>query len=669
MGGRLTVLITGAVLLASGYLLFDGKRTEMGTRDQQNEYQYSVIARGNSESGFERGVSAIKRGLMDVSTEFPRTTTGDGYYDLSIVKNHYGDLEVQVDAYSGEATSLVEGNVIFTAPLAAAFVVEDDVVQVNVSGDYQIFGVDRRIGTTDTEAGYSSPVRGIITTEAHATALSGTLSATNVVGIGSAPDDPVNQGSIIGGYDETDIEAFYQDAILNATDTLTPDPSGNVSELSFVSAASSSSIGSPAVIRAKGNLTLTSSVQGYGMLIVEDGDFKVFAPSFDWKGVIMVRKEFEDTVSVDLSNTSIHGGFIAYDRESGPQLGMCVPDFDIVDDEAIVNEPFALRVEVVGAAITAGGAYDMPVTARVNVDGTGYEPWGDYDLALDGNINTGNTGITYLWEPTDIFPAGSVISIDARSWVRADSTDGTQESHWSIEMEEHSSTAGPQIYLLEDGDAVPGVGGFMGQYSVEEFLDGLIVDNQLVLDANQGVSLFELGSTNTGSSAFDMQDLVVVVTMIDAGESGCVPGGGISRLELDLDDSEIHYSSEAIAKLGLHLETIREATDVRITQSVVKGGQDDEVLVFDESIEEDDRVQEETVEEGQTTATVCHNGRTKTIPFAALPAHLGHGDLMGECPDMVTVCHNNRTRMVPPSSVGQHLGHGDTIGTCPDDDS
>ncbi len=665
MGGRVTLLITGAVLLASSYLLYDGKRAEMETRDQQNEYQFQGIARGNVESGLARGVSAIKRDLQDVETTFPRTTTDDGYYDLSIVKNLYGDLDVVVQANSGEADYQVDGNVIFTASLPAAFVVEDDVVEVNAAGTYQISGVDRRMDTTVPAAGYSNPVRGLITTEDHRAALAGELDSYRVVGKGSAPEDPVDQGSIIGGYDETDIEAFYQDAKSNATTTLSADPDGNVSETLFSSAAGNSSASNPAIIRAMGNLNLTSSVSGYGMLIVEDGDLNVLGGGLDWEGVVMVRKEWQDTVAVNLQNTTINGGFIAYDYELAPTLGLCVPDFTIDGDEAVVNEPFALRVEVLGAAIVSG-EYDMPVTARVNVGGTAYEPWGSYDLALDGNVNTGNSGITYLWEPTEIFEAGSRIAIDARSWTRAEGTDGSLESHWSISMEENSSIEGPQIYLLKDDDPVPSVGGFQGQYSVAEFLDGYIENDMLTVDANQGVSLFELGVTDTGSEAFDLQDLVVMITMIDASQSGCVPGGGTSQLYVDIINSEIHYSSEAIAKLGLHLNTVREDIDVKITETAVQGTQEGEAGVYETGIEADDAEVEENTE-GVTTVTVCHNGSEKTIPFAALAAYIGRGATMGTCPigtTTTTVCHNNKTKVIPLSALPAHLGHGDTEGAC-----
>ena len=430
--GKWILIIVAAVMLGVSQLDFSGKRTSLETRATQSDYQYQTIARDNVQSGFDRGVSAIKRDLMDVATTFPRSTMDDGYYDLSISKNLYGNLDLSVEARSGDGSYGIAGNVIFTASLPGAFIVEDDVVQINAFGSYQISGVDRRMDLMEAEAGFGNPVRGLITTEGHANALSGVLDAYSVVGIGMSPEDPVDQGSIVGGYSEAEIEALYQEAKLGATSTLSADPEGNVSESLFMSAASSSSAGNPQIIRAMGSLNLYSSVQGYGMLIIEDGDLNVFAPDFDWQGLIMVRKEWKDTVVVNLQNTSVYGGFIAYDYETASQQGEgeCAADFSIIGDEAVVNDPFTLRIEVLGAAIVSG-EYDVPVTARVNVGGTAYEPWGSYDLALDGNINTGNSGVTYLWEPETVFPAGSVISIDGRSWTRADGTDGTEESHWS----------------------------------------------------------------------------------------------------------------------------------------------------------------------------------------------------------------------------------------------
>ncbi len=634
--GKWALLVVAAITLGISQIDFSSKRTSLETRATQNDYQFHTIARDAASSGFGRAVSAIERDLMDVETSYPRATIENGYYDLSITKNLYGNLDLSVEAQSGKGEFSLAGNAIFTSELPGAFIVEDDVVDVSASGFYQISGVDRRMPSQGSGAGFNNPIRGIITTENHANALASRFDLTSIVGIGTSPDDPVNQGSIVGEYSEDEIEALYQEAILKATDVLSANPDGDVSEGQFISAANSSSPGNPQIIRAMGNLNLFSDASGYGLLIVEDGDLNVYASDFDWEGVIMVRKHMEDTVNVNLRNTTLNGGFIAYDYEFTPQGGHCVPDFSIDGDEAVVNDHFALRIEVLGAAITYGGTYDVPVTARIKVGDEYFEPWGRYDQALDGNINTGNTGITYLWEPEGIFEAGSRISIDARSWLRSSDTDGTNESDWYVYMEETSASNGQQIEMLLDDAPVPSVGGFMGQYSVEDFLDGYIENDALVLDDNQAVSLFELGATDTGSSAFDMQDLVVVVTMVDASQSGCVPGGGTSRLEVDINDqTQIHYSSEAIAKLGKHLDAVKSNTDVRITQSFMQGNQDHEVIVFDQTVEVDDQEEEEVEEGGNTRVTLCHKpgklNKTKSVPETAVAGHLGHGDYLGPC--------------------------------------
>ena len=374
------------------------------------------------------------------------------------------------------------------------------------------------------------------------------------------------------------------------------------------------------------------------MLLVEDGDLIVAAPDFDWEGLIMVRKHHEDTVRVNLNNTTLHGGLVAYDFDPATALPECVPDFDIYDDHAIVNEPFRIRFKVLGAAISASGTYDVPVTTRINLGGATYEPWGDYDLALDGNINTGNSGVTYSWEPDTVFPAGTSVSIDAQSWLKYSGYDGDQNSEWYVYLERNSNDNDQQLEVLEHGVSVPAVGGFMGQYSVEEFLADYIYNDRMKMTANQVVNLFELGSTDTGSEAFDMQDAVVMVTLIRGEEAGCVASASSSRLEVNIgNNTKIHYSSEAIAKLGSRLNTIAARTTVRLASTNVKGHGKDEVPVFAEEVPDDDQEdQDETEGDSNNRVTICHRpknngGITKSIKDQKLAKHLSHGDYIGDC--------------------------------------
>jgi len=543
--GKFLTLMVGAIILGSSYLLLSGQRATFETREQQSDYQYKGIASGIVQSGFNRGVSAIQRDLMDVSETFERVTMADGYYDLQVTKNSYGDLDVAVNAHSGDAEYDIESSLIFTASLPAAFMIDDDGVVFSGSGFYQISGVDRRMPAQGTGSGFDDPVRGIMSTETHLAEITGSLQMNQVVGIGTQPEDPVNLASVASGFSKADFEALYQEAVLAAHSVLGADPNGNVSESAFISAVSSSSASNPQIVRALGNVTVTGTLQGYGMLLIEDGGLVVSSSDFDWEGLIMIRKQFVDTVDISLSNTTLHGGLIAYDVDASG-FG-CPADFDIVGDEAVVNDSFTVDITVLGAAIVSG-EYDQPVTARINIGGQSFEPWGSYDLALDGNVNTGNSGITYSWESTTVFPPGSIVSIDGRSWTHKDTTvTGTLESDWEVHMEANSSTAGPQIYLLEHTDPVPNVGGFEGQYSVVEFLDDYIENDHLVLDAGQAVSLFEIGVTDESSAAFDLQDLVVLITMNRAGSGVCNLQGASSMFDVDINGgTQIHYSLSLI---------------------------------------------------------------------------------------------------------------------------
>ena len=95
-------------------------------------------------------------------------------------------------------------------------------------------------------------------------------------------------------------------------------------------------------------------------------------------------------------------------------------------------------------------------------------------------------------------------------------------------------------------------------------------------------------------------------------------------------------------------------------------------------------------QDGQPQITICHregNGSSHTITVAlpSLPAHLGHGDTLGPCPDpdpdpdpdpgpdpedRVTICHregngSSHSITVDESAVAAHLAHGDSLGHCP----
>ena len=199
-----------------------------------------------------------------------------------------------------------------------------------------------------------------------------------------------------------------------------------------------------------------------------------------------------------------------------------------------------------------------------------------------------------------------------------------------------------QLKVLKDNMPMPAVGGFMGQYSVVDFLIDYIEDDKAKLTANQIVNLFELGMTDESHPAFDMQDNVVLTTLVRAGEAACESGGSNSLLELDIgDNTEIRYSSEAIAKLGKYLDTVRSNTGVRVPESILKGHAKNETPVYDETMTLDDQEDEDELK-GKITdndrVDICHNPKkggekNKSIKKKDLAKHLGHGDYIGDCSD------------------------------------
>ena len=117
-----------------------------------------------------------------------------------------------------------------------------------------------------------------------------------------------------------------------------------------------------------------------------------------------------------------------------------------------------------------------------------------------------------------------------------------------------------------------------------------------------------------------------------AGSGTCQVQGANSMFDVAINNgTQIHYSSEAIAKLGEYLTTIRANTGVRVVESSIQGRGAGESNIYDQGVEADDEEGADPDPTGQTMYTVCHNGRDKSVPQSALPAHIGHGDYMGSC--------------------------------------
>ncbi len=216
-------------------------------------------------------------------------------------------------------------------------------------------------------------------------------------------------------------------------------------------------------------------------------------------------------------------------------------EFDIEGDTVVPTEEFAVKVSILGAAISAGGAYDVPVGARVKVNNQTFNPWGDFNKALAGNVNDGNNPRTYIFP--NKFPAGTSVSVLGRSWLKKNSNSkGTNENHWQTYMTvDGSNTNSQQLIVLRNGDNAPNITGFMNQDNVVDYIRDFINPdtNKVTLDENQAIFLYELGTTNLNSDAADFQDLVVLVTLAKE----------VAALEEDDDQDDIENAPSRLIKV------------------------------------------------------------------------------------------------------------------------
>ncbi len=189
-------------------------------------------------------------------------------------------------------------------------------------------------------------------------------------------------------------------------------------------------------------------------------------------------------------------------------IGPCPVDFEINGNSIVTGGPAQATSKVLGAAITYGaGGERVPVTASATVteatgDETRLEPWGDPEDYQNSDLNTGEEiPASDMGE----YDSGTVFDYEATSWINGNKyiTAGTNSGNTS------------NVITLRDGESVPDFEPFAGQEEITDVLGDYIDPNtgDVTLQSNQAIMLFELGTTNQGSSSFDMQDLVLLVDM------------------------------------------------------------------------------------------------------------------------------------------------------------
>jgi Tfp pilus assembly protein PilX len=207
-------------------------------------------------------------------------------------------------------------------------------------------------------------------------------------------------------------------------------------------------------------------------------------------------------------------------------------NFDILSKAVVPNEDVEAHTNVLGAAITYGGMYNMPVTVRFTIAGANFEPYGPYGSPVSGNVNNGSTP---AFQFPGTFTAGSTINFKARTWMKKNSSSlGLLDSDWQVYNEVDAHTNPDHIIVLRDGDDLPHISAFDGQASIATFIHDYVNTDtgKVTLGPNQAIVLVEFGLT-LNTSAADFQDLVMLLDLskpesITSGQT--VVGGATNTL-------------------------------------------------------------------------------------------------------------------------------------------
>jgi type II secretory pathway pseudopilin PulG len=183
-----------------------------------------------------------------------------------------------------------------------------------------------------------------------------------------------------------------------------------------------------------------------------------------------------------------------------------VPNCSISNGTLNCTSPTKLTFQNLGGALTCGaGGKSLNVDTELQFvysDGT-TDKKNLNRGNIDSNGNTINPG-NPLEETPD--PNRSITQVV----VKSTATSGGWCSNYTYNT---TSTNTSQVKALRNGDPVPNITPFANQATIDTFLQGYVENGKIKLANNQIIYLFELGTTNQSSTAFDLQDNVVLVTM------------------------------------------------------------------------------------------------------------------------------------------------------------
>lgn len=182
--------------------------------------------------------------------------------------------------------------------------------------------------------------------------------------------------------------------------------------------------------------------------------------------------------------------------------------FNIVGGQLVFTNKSDVTFQVLGSDIRCG-ASGTPMLTQAQIA-----------LVRPGGNNTNQTLIV---DPAGIMPTLSYnneapgTSIDFTGNIKPSPNSNNVCNARTNSGNGFNSVSHPQqVKVLKDGDVVPNLAAFGGGSTIEDYVKNYIDSNGKIFlpePQRQAIVIHELGVTDSSSSAFDMQDLVVLVTV------------------------------------------------------------------------------------------------------------------------------------------------------------
>jgi hypothetical protein len=171
--------------------------------------------------------------------------------------------------------------------------------------------------------------------------------------------------------------------------------------------------------------------------------------------------------------------------------------FSLAQGNVKVAQTSTMKVEVLGGDIVCGDPrYPIPTQAKFDLSGG--------MTANSGWMSTGSQTWTNV-------PINTTLKVTA--WAKGNNGSGScKQFSYQANSQSDQTT---QVLTVRNGDTVPQFKPYLGQRSIDTFLKPYVdtTTGKIKLAANQAIFLFELGTTDKNSPAYDMQDMVVLTTI------------------------------------------------------------------------------------------------------------------------------------------------------------